>query len=586
MRLNREEQIRFLELELRAQTEAFRQKLDTSAIYMLQETEELFVAQFLQFQDGEMILKFSNNRGFPRLGEYLYCFTVPKHYRDYRNWDEATYGDLIKLKDNYTECVSIWQAPSKNEGFSIIGFRGISTDYYDYLKSAQGLIMVLGPQKPPYEYISNLQKIVGNRTFDSISEILDISYTPKKINPYLLDKNINDTITFLLAQLKLQDTLIIQGPPGTGKTYLIAELIQEIINDNTSILVTALTNRALIEIIEKPSMQELLNKGVVCKTNLSIDEAKLHPQLKPLKEVHPEKGKIILSTFYMTSGYAADLTTNKPFDYVIVDEASQALLAMFAAAKMLGQNNIWVGDIKQLSPIVLLSEDIITRNEYSPLVMGLKTQTETDSIPSFQLINSYRLPQRACDYTGIFYDNSLRSKADLKINLYFQDASLELKHILSPKGGPILIKTNLEIGNYKPQNGISLISKIVADLITLNEKLHISVLSHFIITTKSIQKEIYSRISSRQNILVETVSKIQGLTTDICIFFIPNLSYHRSLEQRLFNVATSRAKRHTIIITDTNILKKPIFDKGVQLFLEKLERESSFEIDSVKLEKR
>ncbi len=75
---SREEHINFLEEELRAQTEAYKQKLDTSALFLLQDREELFVAQFLTFKDGEMILKFPNTRGIPRQGEYLYCFTVSR----------------------------------------------------------------------------------------------------------------------------------------------------------------------------------------------------------------------------------------------------------------------------------------------------------------------------------------------------------------------------------------------------------------------------------------------------------------------------------------------------------------------------
>ena len=81
----RQEHLQFLEEELRAQTEAYKQKLDTPALFLLQDREALFVAQFLKFQDGEMILRFSNKRGLPRQGEYLYCFTVQKELRDYRN---------------------------------------------------------------------------------------------------------------------------------------------------------------------------------------------------------------------------------------------------------------------------------------------------------------------------------------------------------------------------------------------------------------------------------------------------------------------------------------------------------------------
>jgi DNA replication ATP-dependent helicase Dna2 len=126
---SREEHINFLEQELLTQTEAFKQKLETSALFLLHEREELFVAQFLKFQDSEMILKFSNKRGIPRQGEYLYCITVPKKIRDYRNWENKTYGDLIKAKDNFTDVVCIWQAPSNEKDFIIVGFRGMQLTF-------------------------------------------------------------------------------------------------------------------------------------------------------------------------------------------------------------------------------------------------------------------------------------------------------------------------------------------------------------------------------------------------------------------------------------------------------------------------
>ena len=62
----------FLEEELRAQTDLFNQKLNTSASYLLFEREEIFVAKFIKFHEGELILKFNTNRGVPRKGEYLY----------------------------------------------------------------------------------------------------------------------------------------------------------------------------------------------------------------------------------------------------------------------------------------------------------------------------------------------------------------------------------------------------------------------------------------------------------------------------------------------------------------------------------
>jgi hypothetical protein len=112
----------------------------------------------------------------------------------------------------------------------------------------------------------------------------------------------------------------------------------------------------------------------------------------------------------------------------------------------------------------------------------------------------------------------------------------------------------------------------------VNEKLHISVLTYFVETTKALQKEILQTVGYHKNLLIETVSRVQGLTTDVCIFVIPNSSYHRSLENRLFNVATSRSKRHTLIITDKKVLDRSQVDNEVKKYLQQLDNEFSFYI--------
>ena len=573
----RQEHWQFLEEELRAQTEAYKQKLDTSAIFLLQDREELFVAQFLKFQDGEMILKFSNKRGLPRQGEYLYCFTVQKELRDYRNWENKTYGDLVKAKNNYSEIVCIWQAPSNEKDFSIAGFRGVELEFSTHIQDAEGIILILGPNKPPFEYIANLQKIVQNESNESVNRILDHDFSFSDWTPSLLDnkKNISN---FVLTQLFLQDTLIIQGPPGTGKTFLIAEICEKLCQQGKSVLVTALTNRALIEIIEKPALQTLLKKHRIFKTKLSVDESRAISDLRQTKDVRPQPGNLILSTFYIVSGQAAQTFNEPPFDYVIVDEASQALLGMFGGAKLLGKKNIWIGDTKQLPPVVALSDDKVNRKNYGALVDGLKALSDNASMPIFQLTETHRLTERAASYTSLFYKGNLNSRAKKDIRLSFDETTFDIKKYFNSQGGPTLIKTDLKLGDLKPNQASKLATELVIHLLSTNEKLHISVLTYFIDTTKALQKSIFQTVGYHKNLLIETVSRVQGLTTDITIFVIPNTSYHRSLENRLFNVATSRSKRHTIIIADKNILTRSQVDNEVKQYLQKLDNEFSFYI--------
>lgn len=582
MKYTRQEHSNFLEEELQAQTKAFNQKLNTPAKFLLQEREELFVAQFLAFKDGEMILKFSTKRGLPRKGEYLYCFTVPKELRDYRNWGEKTYGDLIKEKGNFTETVCVWQAPSKDKdgnlekGFYIAGFRGVELDFSVNISEAEKMILLLGPNRPPFEYIANLQKIVQNNYSENVCSVLDKDFENSNWQPSLVD-NKNDIPNFILSQLTLTDQVVLIGPPGTGKTYQIAEICKRLCEQGKSVLVTSLTNRALIEVIEKPALANLLEAGKVFKTKVSTDEKNEIPQLQQTKEINPQPSNLVLSTFFIASSEATNITDNPPFDYVIVDEASQALLAMFSAAKLLGKKNIWIGDTKQLPPVVAINGDKVSKKNYDFLVDGLKALSDTSSLPIFQLTETYRLPIRGSIYTGLFYNNSLKSKAKTDIRLSFPEIPNDINVFFNPQGGSTLLKTDLEVGNKKPTNALEIAKLIVSNLLTVNEKLHISVLSNYIDTVKALQKSIYGSIDNPKNLLIETVARIQGLTTDVTIFVIPNSGYNHSLEKRLFNVATSRAKRHTIIIADKNIISSyPHLDEDVKTYLQKLNDEYSF----------
>ena len=74
------------------------------------------------------------------------------------------------------------------------------------------------------------------------------------------------------------------------------------------------------------------------------------------------------------------------------------------------------------------------------------------------------------------------------------------------------------------------------------------------VSVRSLQKEIYSKCADTEDVLVETIDRIQGLTTDFTIFFIPTESIPFALQVNRFNVATSRAKLCTLIIADKTIV--------------------------------
>ena len=102
-----------------------------------------------------------------------------------------------------------------------------------------------------------------------------------------------------------------------------------------------------------------------------------------------------------------------------------------------------------------------------------------------------------------------------------------------------------------------------------NKDKEIAVLTCMKKTTRALQMAITQKVRTRKNLLVDTVARVQGLTTDITIFFVPDYSYIRTLEPHLFNVATSRAREHTIIIADKYLLDSTNLDIKERRFFER-----------------
>ena len=83
-------------MELTAVTEDFDKKFSATALHLLNESEELFIGQFLKFDNGEMIVKFRASRTFPGKGEYVQAMYLPSKIQDYRQWGNLTYEHLFK----------------------------------------------------------------------------------------------------------------------------------------------------------------------------------------------------------------------------------------------------------------------------------------------------------------------------------------------------------------------------------------------------------------------------------------------------------------------------------------------------------
>ena len=579
MYYTREQHKRFLEKELTAISEGYLNKLNSKAMALLADNE-VYVAQFVKIDfkressqigcsmsgTGQLILRFKKDKGIPRKNEYFTAVVLEKEMCLPKNWNDISWGDLRRHQVEFSEVHCIWQGKSDDKGFLLCGFTGVSIEMADFLTDKTGCVIVLGPQEPPMAYYQNLIDIVNNGSESMpAKEILDFDDRRVAWDPLPINSN-KEQVKGIVKSLESTSQLIFQGPPGTGKTYLMAELVAYLLMQNKSVLVTAMTNRALIELAEKDSLREFLERGKVMKTNVSSDERLVCKDLIPIDstKVTSITGGLTMSTFYNTSGWAKQSYSKPPFDYVIMDEASQALFGMIAACKNLGQKVIWIGDQNQMQPIVLLSEETLTRGDFSKLKNGFTTLCDAFEYRSYIFTETHRLLRRAAELTSIFYPTPLKSVANFDYE--FQGSSLPY---IPKDGGTILIAKEMPVGEKACKACCDFAIEVVEGILNTKPESQIAVLSKFRATARMLQNSFIHKFGSSSNVLIDTVERVQGMTCDVCIYYIPNTMMGMSLYKPLFNVATSRAKQLTIIIADKSIMSTEC-SREVQTYLSRI----------------
>lgn len=545
MRYNRKQYQDFLSTEIETQVRSYEQIVNTKAM-VLKDRGDVFVGMFIKINEqGFAIFKVRESDKMPRKNSFWTAVYYIDPMSRFRQWGDLSWLEIReKYQKDFSDAYCCWLSKSEDEGFCLVGFKNITVEFANLL--TPNTIVAFGPNDPPLQYLKNLLTYTESASAD---HILDAELNTYMWKPTPIEANENSN-KLLLEQLDDSCHLIIQGPPGTGKTYRVANLAKHLLDENKSVLVTALTNQALMELAAKEALEDYIKRGRVSKTSLTIDEARqLNLQKVNENKCNPIKGELTLASFYVSSGWPSD---ESAFDYVIMDEASQALYPMIAVSFKLGKKVVWVGDQKQLPPIVQTNEDIINGNNWKDIVNGFNTLCNSTDYKSFLLKDTFRLTKRGAECTGVFYDNLLHSVSE------YQTTPTNISWI-NHQGGPMMEYVALPLGEKAPEVAIHVILSKVKDILATSSKASIAVLCKFKDSIRALQKAFVLGLSVKElpdNIKIETVDRVQGLTIDYCFFLIPNVSTRYSLQSELFNVATSRARYNTIIVADKLLLKE------------------------------
>lgn len=176
----------------------------------------------------------------------------------------------------------------------------------------------------------------------------------------------------------------IQGPPGTGKTRVLALIARLLVKRGERVLMTSHTHMAINNALNKIHEQGVATVKVGRDTQrkgLDICVASL-PSLDAWEE-RPTNGYVVGATPFAT---CTSRLENYEFDTVIFDEASQITVALALMAMRKGKRFIFIGDQKQLPPVVL-SRSVLAGDSAS--VFGALTSTRADH--TVMLSETYRM---------------------------------------------------------------------------------------------------------------------------------------------------------------------------------------------------
>lgn len=575
--VTKENQIQFYKEELKELEFSVKKTFNATGLSLFQ-NGDIYVGQYrgLDEKRGNVFVDIPTGKQYhaPRLDQKLTCFTLQAGLERPSSWGNLTYSDLLKDR-NRTDTKIVDYIPSKREGWITMLIREMDAEFIESLQYNQ--ILAFGPTIPPFEYLQNLMEFSesfnaeGNELWE---KILSFKYLLKSdVNPKLLTEEI-DIADQIITEVEKSIIYVFQGPPGTGKTHQVADLVSRLVLSNKSVLITALTNKAAVEVCEKPFFDKLFDEQRVSKLPISIDERKKFPKLLNAKDLLPTKGHLTLTTFYQFLRIWEEQTQS--YDYVIVEEASQAYLTTIAAACKVGKKVIVVGDPKQIVPIVTNKNHKVFPN-IDALINGMNTLSQTEDFSFNRKTETRRLTERSTIYTNCFYNNTIQSKSlfdniDTDINSFEK-----LSEITHSKGGPTLVEFSNKEGDVLNQMIRFLI--IALNELTVLKGNDIAVLTPYIETLTHLQQNLKSKTNSR-NYLIESVDRVQGLDVDYCFYVIPKSSSF-SFNLNRYNVATSRAKKSTFILVEQDFDRFVNLPNEVGNYLSKLRNEFAFTVNPI-----
>lgn len=195
--------------------------------------------------------------------------------------------------------------------------------------------------------------------------------TPSEVRKwYILTDDSYDGCTeqreFVKKALATDDFAFLDGPPGSGKTTVLLELISQLVMQGKKVLLTASTNAAVDNILErldklpKDVHEKILavrlgNEGSISETVSGYTLAGVPVEF--CEEITRRANLVCGTIFGVLKHPEFNLNDRSQpvrplYDYLIIDEASKTTFQDFLIPALYSRHWVLSGDLKQLTPYV------------------------------------------------------------------------------------------------------------------------------------------------------------------------------------------------------------------------------------------
>lgn len=369
-----------------------------------------------------------------------------------------------------------------------------------------------------------------------------------------------------------QNFHLIQGPPGTGKTKTIAHIAKILVESGKKVFVTGPTHTAInnslnaisteikeaskvVKIGEKYQAAEILgNEFVSRKTRLPLGTYNYSNDFS-------KSGIVIGGTPFCMCYPASKRLDQWEFDVALIDEAAQMSIPLAVAVMSKTDKFIFVGDHKQLDPIIPSGTGLsmFTESIFSRLVRLYPNNMSLLTI-------SYRLSEHLIRIpNNLFYNNQLTSGVQNGTSHGYLSSG-NFSEVLNHADPKVLyLHREFDSQGRSPYEA-KIVAELVSDLVSNGIELKdIGILTPYRAQVREIKKALNDTIGGidteeTELLIIDTVDRLQGQERNFIIYSMSN-SHPLESKVRLeffyspnrLNVAITRGIKRCIVIANYKV---------------------------------